>query len=70
MNAETKEWNKPWNKAWAGSPKWRGCLGLPPNMCGSALTVKNRGENTSVDRIHIGLNLNFTMAKQRTVCAR
>src|SRR3990167_6649379 len=70
MNAEVREWNKPWNKAWAGSSKWKGCFGLKPNMCGSMMTVKNKGQNTSVNRIHIGLNFNYTVAKQRTVCAR
>jgi hypothetical protein len=70
MNAEGKVWDKPWNKAWAGSPKWKGCLGLPPSLCGSTLSIENLGANTSIDRIHIGINFNFTMIKQRTVCAR
>lgn len=70
MNAEPKDWDMPWDMGWGGSSKWKGCLGLPPRMVGSTLNISNRGGNASVDRVHIGLNFNFTQVKQRTVCAK
>lgn len=70
MNAEPKDWDIPWDMEWAGSSKWKGCMGLAKHMIGSTLLVGNLGANASVDRIHIGINFNYTQVKQRTVCAK
>lgn len=70
MNATEKTWNKPWDKTWESSPRWKGCAPLPRRLCGQHLVVKNRATNNGTDYILIGLNLNYVMAKQRTVCKK
>lgn len=70
MNATARDWDKPWDKTWESSPRWKGCAPLPRRLCGQHLVVKNKAQNNGTDYILIGLNLNYVMAKQRTVCKK
>lgn len=70
MNATARDWDKGWDKSWESSPRWKGCVPLPPRLVGQHIVVKNKAENNGTDYILIGINLNYSMVKQRTVCAR
>jgi hypothetical protein len=70
MNATAREWDKTWNKTWESSPRWKGCIPLPHRLSGQHLVVKNKAQNNGTDYILIGINTNYSMVKQRTVCAK
>lgn len=70
QNATEKTWNKTWDKAWESAPRWRGCLGLKRRVCGSFIVGKFVIDNAGLDHIFLGINVNYTQAKQRTVCRK
>lgn len=72
QNATERDWNKAWNKAWESAPRYKGCIGLRRGRrrAGAFIVAKGVIDNSGTDHYFLGVNLNYTMVKQRTVCKR